>query len=173
MNDLPYLRGYPESLRAQARELLTLGKLSGFLQARYPATHTVRSDKALYDYVIALKNEAMRAAPAIHKVTYDSRLQVEGEIIQSNLQAMKAQGIEPAWMKEKAQQLLESQERSDRLAAICSSDYPLKDEVEAQNWARERYVRQLSLSPCLKEQMEKIIAESEVSGKWPSMGIHI
>lgn len=76
MSDLPYLRGYPESLRAQARELLTLGKLPGLLQARYPATHTVRSNKALYDYVIGLKNDAMRAAPAIHKVTYDSRLQV-------------------------------------------------------------------------------------------------
>lgn len=76
MNDLPYLHGYAESLRAQARELLAQGKLADFLQARYPATHTVRNDKALYEYVTALKHDAMRAAAAIHKVSYDSRLQV-------------------------------------------------------------------------------------------------
>lgn len=70
-------------------------------------------------------------------------------------------------------ELKERQERSDRLRALCSSAYPQKDEVESQNWARERYVRQLALSPLLKPLMEKIIAESEVSGVWPSMGIHV
>lgn len=76
MNDLPYLRGYPETLRAQARQLLDEGRLADWLQARYPDRHQVRNDKALYDYVLELKNTAMRAAPALHKVCYDSRLQV-------------------------------------------------------------------------------------------------
>ncbi|MEQ1629824.1 MAG: M48 family metallopeptidase [Gallionella sp.] len=76
MNDLPYLRGYSETLRAQARQLLDEGKLADWLQGRYPNRHSVRNDKALYDYVMELKNTAMRAAPAIHKVCYDSRLQV-------------------------------------------------------------------------------------------------
>ncbi|MDD4978749.1 MAG: M48 family metallopeptidase [Gallionella sp.] len=76
MNDLPYLRGYSETLRAQARQLLDEGKLADWLQGRYPNQHSVRNDKALYDYVMELKNTAMRAAPAIHKVCYDSRLQV-------------------------------------------------------------------------------------------------
>ena len=76
MSALKYLQGYPENLQAQARQLLQQGKLDAMLAEKYPGQHTVRTDKALYDYVLDLKNHAMRAAPPIHKVGFDSRLQV-------------------------------------------------------------------------------------------------
>jgi predicted metal-dependent hydrolase len=73
---MKYLHGYPEALQAQAQHLLQQGKLGELLDKKYPGRHNIRTDKALYDYVLELKNQAMRAAPAIHKVAFDSRLQV-------------------------------------------------------------------------------------------------
>jgi predicted metal-dependent hydrolase len=73
---MKYLHGYPEALQAQAQHLLQQGKLGELLDKKYPGRHSIRTDKALYDYVLELKNQAMRAAPAIHKVAFDSRLQV-------------------------------------------------------------------------------------------------
>ncbi len=73
---MKYLSGYPEHIQAQARQLLQQGKLNELLEQKYPERHNVRSDKALYDYVQELKKLTMRAAPAIHKVAFDSRLQV-------------------------------------------------------------------------------------------------
>lgn len=71
-----YLGGYPEHIQAQARQLLQQGKLQAWLEKKYPERHNVRSDTALYDYVQELKSRAMRAAPVLHKVAFDSRLQV-------------------------------------------------------------------------------------------------
>ncbi len=73
---MKYLGGYPEHIQTQARLLLEQGKLADLLARKYTQQHSVRTDKALYDYVMALKNQAMRAAPAINKVAYDSSLQV-------------------------------------------------------------------------------------------------
>lgn len=70
------LRGYPDSLQAQVRELLAGGRLGDYLQARYPGRHEVQTDKALYRYVAELKQEYLRRAPPIDRVCYDSRLDV-------------------------------------------------------------------------------------------------
>lgn len=76
MTPLSFLAGYSAAIQAQAKLLLTESKLAAHLAKKYPDTHAIRSDKALYDYVVALKNQAMRAAPTIHKVSFDSRLAV-------------------------------------------------------------------------------------------------
>ena len=76
MSQLKYLHGYPEHLKSQARQLLEQGKLGAILAEKYPETHTIRSDKALYDYVLELKNQHMRAATTIHKIAFDNHLQV-------------------------------------------------------------------------------------------------
>lgn len=76
MIGLKYLQGYPEHLKTQAQQLLQQGRLGDLLAEKYPERHAIRTDKALYDYVLELKIRAMRAAPPIHKIAYDSRLQV-------------------------------------------------------------------------------------------------
>lgn len=76
MTDLKYLRGYPEPLLQQVRTLLAEQRLGDYLQQRYPARHPVQSDKALYDYAVALKQEFLRNAPGLDKVLYDSKLDV-------------------------------------------------------------------------------------------------
>ena len=58
---MKYLLGYPESLRAQVQQLIAQDRLGDMLLKKYPQAHGVRTDRALYDYVMALKNEIGRA----------------------------------------------------------------------------------------------------------------
>jgi hypothetical protein len=52
---LPYLSGYAPSLQNQVRDWLLAGKAGEWLLRKYPQAHAVRTDRALYDYVDALK----------------------------------------------------------------------------------------------------------------------
>ncbi|MGP4129437.1 hypothetical protein OJE16_06520 [Pantoea tagorei] len=64
MSSLIYLQGYPENILQQVQTLIDNEKLGAFLQQRYPDTHDIVSDKALYDYTQALKKSlyAQRSA---------------------------------------------------------------------------------------------------------------
>ncbi|MGZ5201349.1 MAG: M48 metallopeptidase family protein [Telluria sp.] len=73
---LPYLAAYPDTLRAQAAQLLADGRLADVLRRRYPRAHGVRNDKALYDYVQQLKDAHLRNAAPVSKVAFDSKIQV-------------------------------------------------------------------------------------------------
>lgn len=56
------------------RQLIAKDQLGAYLEQRYPERHAVQSDKALYAYALALKQEHLRHAPAIDKVLFDNRL---------------------------------------------------------------------------------------------------
>src|SRR5690606_25838268 len=76
--DLPYLRAYPEALQAQVHSLLQGGPngLAPLLLRKYPQAHSVRTDKALYQYTTELKNRHLRNADAVNKVLFDSKIHV-------------------------------------------------------------------------------------------------
>ena len=76
MKPINYLAGYPPQLQQQATELLHSGKLAEHLHTKYPQSHPVQSDKALYSYVCELKNDFMRNSPPLSQVRYDSKLNV-------------------------------------------------------------------------------------------------
>ena len=76
MKPINYLAGYPAQLQQQATELLHSGKLAEHLNTKYPQSHPVQSDKALYSYVCELKNDFMRNSPPLSQVRYDSKLNV-------------------------------------------------------------------------------------------------
>jgi predicted metal-dependent hydrolase len=71
---LKYLQAYPPALQDQVRQLIAQDKLGDYLQQRYPDRHQIQSDKALYAYALALKQEHLRNAPNIDKVLFDNRL---------------------------------------------------------------------------------------------------
>jgi predicted metal-dependent hydrolase len=71
-----YLAGYPVALVAQVRQLIEQGRLADLLRQKYPLAHDVRTDKALYDYVLEIKNEYLRNAGQLSKVAFDSKLHV-------------------------------------------------------------------------------------------------
>ncbi|MFU9137089.1 M48 family metallopeptidase [Erwinia tasmaniensis] len=73
---LIYLQGYPESLLAQVRQLIAEQRLGEVLRKRYPEGHAITSDRALYDYALTLKTQALRNAPPLNKVIYDSKIKV-------------------------------------------------------------------------------------------------
>jgi UTP pyrophosphatase len=89
---LKYLNGYPTSLRDQIHVLLEAGKLGDILFKRYGAAHTVRTDKALYDYVMALKTEFLRSSEPISKVVFDPSLNVLTHALGTHTTASRVQG---------------------------------------------------------------------------------
>jgi len=73
---LNYLAGYSETIQSQVEDLITQNKLSGFLLQKYPSVHTVTNNKALYNYVMDLKNQFLRKSNPLSKVIYDDKLNV-------------------------------------------------------------------------------------------------
>ncbi|MEN9868511.1 MAG: hypothetical protein RL748_4101 [Pseudomonadota bacterium] len=73
---MKYLSAYSDQTRAKVQSLIDQGALGSTLLRRYPQAHQVRTDKALYQYVHALKDEFLRNAAAIDKVAFDSKLHV-------------------------------------------------------------------------------------------------
>jgi len=74
MQELKYLIGYPENVTSQARRLIDNDKLGETLLKKYPATHTVRTDKALYTYTLDLKNSLLKQSQPLSKVIYDDQI---------------------------------------------------------------------------------------------------
>jgi len=92
MQPLKYLTGYPPQLLAQARELIASGRLAESLSRRYPHGHAVRTDRALYDYVLALKSQFLRNAEPIAKVAYDHKLHVVQHALGTHTSVSRVQG---------------------------------------------------------------------------------
>lgn len=89
---LPYLSGYPPALIAQVERLAAEGRLAEHLARRYPGQHGLRTDGALYDYVMALKAEFMRSAGPLAKVAYDNRLHVVQHALGTHTRVSRVQG---------------------------------------------------------------------------------
>lgn len=87
-----YLAGYPTALVAQVRQLIEQGKLAELLQKKYPQSHDIRTDKALYDYVLAIKKEYMGNVGQLSKVMYDSKLHVMKNALGTHTTVSRVQG---------------------------------------------------------------------------------
>ena len=92
MSAMKYLSGYSPNVLARVGELIAQGRLGESVRKRYPEPNDVRSDPALYDYVMALKTRFMRSAPPIAKVAYDNRLQVLHNALGTHATVSRVQG---------------------------------------------------------------------------------
>ena len=92
MTPLKYIAGYPQPVQDQVRELLAQGKLGELLLKKYPASHGVRTDKALYDYVMDLKNDFLRSSEPLSKVAFDSKLHVIAHALGTHTTVSRVQG---------------------------------------------------------------------------------
>ena len=90
--DLKYLTGYPEPLLVQVRELIAQNRVNDLLQKRYPDANTVRTDRALQDYTLALKTQFMKSAITPSKVVFDNRLQVMKHALGTHTQISRVHG---------------------------------------------------------------------------------
>ena len=89
---LKFLQGYPESVVAQIETLLDSGRLGEWLGNKYPQGHTVRTDRALYDYVQDLRQQYLRGADPVNKVAFDSKLHVVQHALGTHTTISRVQG---------------------------------------------------------------------------------
>jgi UTP pyrophosphatase len=89
---MKYLQGYPENVKAQVKDLLEQGKLGPMLLKKYATSHGVRTDRALYDYVMALKNEYLRSSEPLSKVGFDAKLHVITQALGTHTTVSRVQG---------------------------------------------------------------------------------
>ena len=92
MQPLKYLAGYPEDVQAQVRQLIQQGRLGDSLRQRYDGAHEVRTDRALYDYTLELKNRYMRNAAPLSKVVFDNQLQLLQHALGTHITVARVQG---------------------------------------------------------------------------------
>ncbi len=90
---MKYLAAYGPALQAQVRLLMADDGLGALLQRRYPDNaHGIRTDKALYEYVMALKTEFLRNAAPLSKVAFDSKLHVIRNALGTHTTVSRVQG---------------------------------------------------------------------------------
>lgn len=89
---MKYLAGYSAGLLVQVQQGIDDGSLGHGLLKRYPAVHEVRTDRALYDYVMALKNEYQRKAEPLSKVAFDNKLHVIRNALGTHTTVSRVQG---------------------------------------------------------------------------------
>lgn len=92
MQTLKYIRHYPEHLQAQVQSLIKEEKLGDFLRAKYPHPHDIKTDKALYTYVNALKNSYLKKFPPLSKVMYDGKINVIDNALGAHTFVSRVQG---------------------------------------------------------------------------------
>lgn len=91
--NLNVIQGYPENIVSQVRKLLTNGEFISWFQKRYPEMqHEIQNDKALYDYVISIKNQYLRKTGPIAKVLYDNKIHIINNALGLHTYAAKQHG---------------------------------------------------------------------------------
>lgn len=76
MRGLKYLAGYSENVTAKVEQLIADNQLGSVLLKKYPSAHDIRTDRALYDFTVQIKNEFLRKSQPLSKVTYDCKISV-------------------------------------------------------------------------------------------------
>lgn len=69
-----YIQGYPEHVVKQVEQLIDSGKFIAWFSKRYPINHQIKSEQALFNYAIAIKNQYMKKGSPINKVVYDGKI---------------------------------------------------------------------------------------------------
>ena len=76
LSALRYLSGYRAEVVEQIKQLVDTQALGAHFLSRYPRVHDIRTDKALYDMTIKLKNTFMRQSDPLAKVIFDDKINV-------------------------------------------------------------------------------------------------
>ena len=87
-----YLAGYPIALAEQVLRLIEQDLLPKILLQKYPHAHAVRSDKALFDYVLEAKGMYLRNAGQLSKVAFDGKLHVIQHALGTHTSISRVQG---------------------------------------------------------------------------------
>ena len=89
---LKYLQHYSLDLQDKIRQLQAQNTLGDYITQRYPLTHSIQTDKALYDYCNDIKQTFLRNAPLLDTVMYDNRMSIEHHALGLNTAISRVQG---------------------------------------------------------------------------------
>jgi len=92
MHHLKYLAGYSPQLTAQVAELVAENRLGSVIVQKYPKTHDVRTDRLLYVFTVAIKNEFLRTAQPLSRVAYDGKVHVINNALGTHTFVSRVQG---------------------------------------------------------------------------------
>lgn len=92
MHHLKYLAGYSQQITERVAELVAENRLGSVLVRKYPKAHDVRTDKALYDFTVAIKNEFMRTTQPLSRVAYDGKIHVINNALGTHTFVSRVQG---------------------------------------------------------------------------------
>lgn len=76
MNKLKYLTHYNEATKQQVLKLIENDALSKYLLKKYPESHSIKSDKELFNYTTQIKNSYLKKSAPLSKTLYDSKINV-------------------------------------------------------------------------------------------------
>ncbi len=93
MNEMKYLTAYPEALQLQVRRLIKEEQLGAVLLKKYSSVHAIRTDGALYQYVLDLKNTYMRNAKPLSKVVFDNDIRIIQRALGTHTVVSRVQGL--------------------------------------------------------------------------------
>jgi UTP pyrophosphatase len=88
---MKYISHYPKNLQEQIQALIEKDKLTSYLKTKYPTTHEYKNDKALYSYVMDMKNEYFKKFQ-ISKVMYDGKINVINNALGMHTFVSRVQG---------------------------------------------------------------------------------
>ena len=92
MHHLKYLAGYSPQITAQVAELAAENRLGSVIVQKYPQAHAVRTDKALYNFTVTIKNEFLRTAQPLSRVAYDGKIHVINNALGAHTFVSRVQG---------------------------------------------------------------------------------
>jgi predicted metal-dependent hydrolase len=87
-----YLAGYPAELLGGVPALIAQRQLTRTVLQRYPESHAVRNDGALFDYVAALKARHLRQSAPLAKAVYDQKLHIVRNALGTHTTVSRVQG---------------------------------------------------------------------------------
>lgn len=73
---LSTIQGYPDSIVNQVESLIKSERFVDWFDSRYPERHQIKSEKALFNYATAIKNQYLKKSVSVHKVVYDGKIHV-------------------------------------------------------------------------------------------------
>ena len=89
---LKYLNGYSNELTSQIQELLNKNTLKTHLLKKYPKSHNIVNDKALRDFVIAIKNQYLKKSSPLSKIIFDKKIHVINNALGLHSYVSRVQG---------------------------------------------------------------------------------
>lgn len=71
---LRYLAGYSAEVTSKVGTLIQSNKLGSYLLNKYPTAHGIKTERALYDFTMQIKNRYLKQSSPITKVSYDPKI---------------------------------------------------------------------------------------------------